>query len=124
MKRGCGKSPEDQPEAKGRPRIQGNRHRLFVSGFFFCAMATYSMLLLGKFQISYFTYGAALVNAFVVTRLSSYAFGLNGQRQIFSMCVLALAITLVLAVIIDLDRPRSAFIRISQQSMIDLQRGP
>src|SRR6202140_713251 len=34
-----------------------------------------------------------------------YAFGLNGQRQIFSMSVLALAITLVLVVIIDLDRP-------------------
>jgi hypothetical protein len=53
-----------------------------------------------------------------------YAFGLNGRRQIFSMCVLALAITLVLAVIIDLDRPRSGFIRISQQPMIDLQHGP
>jgi hypothetical protein len=53
-----------------------------------------------------------------------YAFGLNGQRQIFSMWVLALAITLVLAVIIDLDRPRSGFIRISQQPMIDLQRRP
>lgn len=53
-----------------------------------------------------------------------YAFGLNGRRQIFSMCVLALAITLVLAVIIDLDRPRSALIRISQQPMIDLQHCP
>ena len=53
-----------------------------------------------------------------------YAFGLNGRRQIFSMCVLALAITLVLAVIIDLDRPRSGFIRISQQPMIDLQHSP
>jgi hypothetical protein len=36
------------------------------------------------------------------------------------MCVLALSITLVLAVIIDLDRPRSGFIRGSQQPMIDL----
>jgi hypothetical protein len=53
-----------------------------------------------------------------------YAFGLNGQRQIFSMWVLALAITLVLAVIIDLDRPRLGFIRISQQPMIDLQHRP
>lgn len=52
-----------------------------------------------------------------------YVFGLSGQRQIFSMCVLALAITLVLAVIIDLDRPRLGFIRISQQPMIDLLRG-
>jgi hypothetical protein len=37
--------------------------------FFFCAVATYGMLLLGKFQISYFTYGAALVNALVVTKV-------------------------------------------------------
>ena len=39
--------------------------------------------------------------------LVGYTFGLNGRRQIFSMCVLALAITLVLALIIDLDQPRS-----------------
>lgn len=56
--------------------------------------------------------------------LVGYTFGLNGGRQIFSMCVLALAITLVLSVIIDLDRPRSGFIRISQQPMIDLQHMP
>ncbi len=47
--------------------------------------------------------------------LVGYTFGLNGRRQVFSMCVLALAITLVLALIIDLDRPRSGFIRVSQQ---------
>jgi hypothetical protein len=56
--------------------------------------------------------------------LVGYAFGLNGRRQIFPMCVLALAITLVLAVIIDLDRPRSGFIRVNQQPMIDLQHWP
>jgi len=56
--------------------------------------------------------------------LVGYAFGLYGRRQIFSMSVLALAITLVLAVIIDLDRPRSGFIRVSQQPMLDLQHGP
>jgi hypothetical protein len=53
--------------------------------------------------------------------LVGYTFGLHGRRQIFSVCVMALAITLVLAVILDLDRPRSGFIRISQQPMIDLQ---
>jgi hypothetical protein len=35
----------------------------------FCAMATYSMLLLEEFHISYFTYGAALLNAFVITKI-------------------------------------------------------
>ena len=63
------------------------------------------------------------VNAIVgllAAMVVGYAFGLNGRRQIFSMCVLALAITLVLTLIIDLDRPRSGLIRISQQPMIDL----
>jgi hypothetical protein len=56
--------------------------------------------------------------------LVGYTFGLNGRRQIFPVCVMALAITLVLAVIIDLDRPRSSFIRVSQQPIIDLQQRP
>src|SRR5271154_167723 len=37
--------------------------------FFFCAMATYSMLLLNKFEISYFTYGTALINALVIAKV-------------------------------------------------------
>lgn len=37
--------------------------------FLFCALATYNMLLLEKFHISYFTYGAALLNAFVITKI-------------------------------------------------------
>jgi hypothetical protein len=67
------------------------------------------------------------VNALVgllATTLVGYSFGVNGSRNIFSVCVLALAITLVLAVIIDLDRPRSAFMRSSQQPMIDLLHRP
>jgi hypothetical protein len=36
---------------------------------FFCALSTYGMLLLDKFEISYFTYGAALLNAFVITKV-------------------------------------------------------
>lgn len=37
--------------------------------FFFCALATYSMLLLNKFQISYFSYGTALINAVVIAKV-------------------------------------------------------
>jgi hypothetical protein len=62
--------------------------------------------------------------ALLAATLVGYAFGLNGRREVFSMCVLALAITLVLAVIFDLDRPRSSLIRVSQQPMIDLQQRP
>jgi hypothetical protein len=50
-----------------------------------------------------------------------YTFGLGGRRQLFSICVLSLAISLVLAVIIDLDRPEG-LIRASQQPMLDLQK--
>jgi prepilin signal peptidase PulO-like enzyme (type II secretory pathway) len=67
------------------------------------------------------------VNAMVgllAAMLVGYTFGVNGCRNIFSMSLLALSITLVLAVITDLDRPRSGFIRASQQPMIDLQHLP
>lgn len=37
--------------------------------FFFCAIATYSLLLLNKFQVSYFTYGAALLNALIISKV-------------------------------------------------------
>jgi hypothetical protein len=37
--------------------------------FFFCALAIYSMLLLDKFHISYFTYGTALLNALVIAKV-------------------------------------------------------
>jgi len=37
--------------------------------FFFCALATYSTLLLGQFHISYFIYGVALTNALVITKV-------------------------------------------------------
>jgi hypothetical protein len=37
--------------------------------FFFCAVATYSMLLLNRFHVSYFTYGTALINALVIAKV-------------------------------------------------------
>jgi len=37
--------------------------------FFFCALATYSMLLLGKFHIAYFAYGTAVINALVIAKV-------------------------------------------------------
>jgi hypothetical protein len=37
--------------------------------FFFCALVTYSMLLLKEFDVSYFTYGFALINALVVAKV-------------------------------------------------------
>ena len=37
--------------------------------FFFCALATYSMLLLREFSVSYFTYGFALIKALEILKV-------------------------------------------------------
>jgi hypothetical protein len=37
--------------------------------FFFCAVTTYSMLLLNEFHVSYFVYGTALINALVIAKV-------------------------------------------------------
>ena len=37
--------------------------------FFFCALASYSMLLMGKSELAYFNYGTAVVNALVVAKV-------------------------------------------------------
>lgn len=41
----------------------------FYLAFFFCAVATYSMLLLNQFHVSYFIYGTALINALVIAKV-------------------------------------------------------
>jgi hypothetical protein len=44
--------------------------RIFLYlAFFFSALSTYSMLLLNKFNVSYFTYGSALINALVIAKI-------------------------------------------------------
>jgi hypothetical protein len=66
-------------------------------------------------------YAIAIVGLLSVMTVG-YTFGLSGLRQPFSMCMLSLAITLVLAIIVDVDRPREGLIRVSQQPLIDLQK--
>jgi hypothetical protein len=41
----------------------------FYLAFFFCALATYTTLLLEKYEVSYFNYGAALINALIITKI-------------------------------------------------------
>jgi hypothetical protein len=65
---------------------------------------------------------AIAVVGLLAAMIVGYTFGLGGFRQLFSICALSLAITLVLTVIIDLDRPQEGFIRVSQQPMLDLQK--
>lgn len=59
--------------------------------------------------------------AWFAALLVGYAYGIEGKRQVFSMCLLPIAIAIVLGVIIDLDRPRQGLIHVSQQPMVDLQ---
>jgi hypothetical protein len=66
-------------------------------------------------------YMNALV-ALLAANLIGYGLGLRAQRQLFATCMLAVAIAIVMAVILDLDSPRQGFIRVSQQALIDLQQ--
>ena len=61
------------------------------------------------------------VVALLGTILVGYGFGREGQRQAFSTTMLVMAITVVLAVIVDLNQPRQGLIKGSQQPMVDLQ---
>jgi hypothetical protein len=60
--------------------------------------------------------------AWLACALVGYSFGLGGSRNPFTTLWLILCITLVLAVIVDLDEPRKGLIRVSHQPLIDLQR--
>src|ERR1700758_3578256 len=44
------------------------KRRLYLA-LFFCALSTYSMLLLKEFSVWYFTYGFALINALVIAKV-------------------------------------------------------
>ncbi len=58
----------------------------------------------------------------VILLVMGYSFSKSGQRQFFSQIMLTLAVTIVLALVVDLDRPRRGFIHVTQRPMIDLQR--
>jgi hypothetical protein len=50
-----------------------------------------------------------------------YQTGIAGSKRSFSQPILALAFAMVIVLIVELDRPEGAFIRISQQPLIDVQ---
>jgi len=62
-------SKHTELKQKAKHELQDYAGISLYLAFFFCALATYSMLLLGKFHISYFTFGAALINALVVAKI-------------------------------------------------------
>jgi hypothetical protein len=59
--------------------------------------------------------------ALVAMGFIAYAYGLTGRRRHSAALIYALLIAVVLTVIVDLDRPRSGFIRVSEDSMVRLQ---
>lgn len=65
-------------------------------------------------------YVDALV-ACLAASLVGYAFGLGGERQLFSTFILALSVTIVLAVILELDHPGQGFVQVSQRPMVVLR---
>lgn len=50
-----------------------------------------------------------------------YSAGLTGRRSMISAVVLAVALSAVIALVVDLDRPSDGIIRTSQQPLIDLR---
>jgi hypothetical protein len=57
---------------------------------------------------------------FLTMAAVGYQFGLTGERSWIVTILLALAFTMVLALIADLDRPNEGVLQVSQQAMIDL----
>jgi hypothetical protein len=50
-----------------------------------------------------------------------YGAGISGRHSTIAVAALAVAFSLVLLLIVDLDRPQQGLIRVSQQAMIELQ---
>lgn len=57
----------------------------------------------------------------ISTTMVGFASGIAGHRPTFGAFVLMMLIVLVVYLIIDLDRPRSGAIQVSQQSLLSLQ---
>jgi hypothetical protein len=62
------------------------------------------------------------VVALLASALLGHSLGLAGRRNFFHLGMLAVCITLVMAVIVDLDDPRRGLIRVSQRPLLDVQQ--
>ena len=75
--------------------------------------------------VSHLPIGVIYVNmlmGLVAALMVGYEFGVTGHRHPLSEALLIVSITMVMAVIVELDRPHSGVIRVSQQPLVDLQR--
>ncbi len=63
-------------------------------------------------------YLVAILSIMMVGYQHSYA----GKRNLFSIVVLILIFTVVMMLIVDLDRPREGLLQVSQQALLELQQ--
>lgn len=63
-----------------------------------------------------------LSTVLISTTMVGFASGIAGHRPTFGAFVLMMLIVVVVYLIIDLDRPRSGAIQVSQESLLSLQR--
>ena len=54
--------------------------------------------------------------------MMGYSSGLTGQRMVMPIILVSLLITLIVFLIIDLDRPRRGFIQVDQEALLELHR--
>jgi hypothetical protein len=70
--------------------------------------------------------GAIWLGLFAVAVLSlaamGYLEGLSGTRRSLAIIAVAIAFSVVIELIADLDRPQEGVLRVSQQSLLDVQR--
>lgn len=63
-----------------------------------------------------------LVGSALSLAMVGYSAGLREKRSVLSAVVLTLALGVVLAIVIDLDRPTEGLLVVSQQPLVDVQR--
>jgi hypothetical protein len=62
-----------------------------------------------------------VIGSVLTLAMVGYSAGLTKRRDLLSAIVLILALGAVLALVVDLDKPREGFVQVSQQPIIDLQ---
>ena len=66
--------------------------------------------------------GLLLISALTMTTIGVQV-GLTGKRRLIAVIPLALAFSVLVTLVVDLNRPQSGLITIGQQAMLDVQRG-
>jgi hypothetical protein len=63
-----------------------------------------------------------LVGSALSLGMVGYSAGLSKRRNVLSALVMVVALGVVLAIVIDLDRPQEGLINVSQQALLDVQK--